>query len=112
MVSVLSWYQWTESEWVEEAKQKLRDRAEASRQRRTKSKHLDSASDISSASTSNDELLQRTSEDDDISFIDDKSIAKINEEIEELMAVAEVRQPKKSKNVLDVKVIEPDESAC
>lgn len=117
MVSALSWYQWTESVWVEEAKQKLRVRAEASRQRRINTRRQGSVSDISSASVSNDDSPQKPSEDDeDISIIDDKSIEELDEEIaeiEELMAVEGVRQRKKGEKFLDAKEGDgADESAC
>lgn len=137
IVSALSWYQWAESEWMEEAKQKLRDRAEASRRRRNHPRRYGSVSDVSSASISNDEPstqhekqqqqhLQKlhhegleelhTFDDDeeDISSIDDKSIVKLDEEIEELMAEQGMRQRKPPKYVAvsTSKDGNAEESAC
>lgn len=143
IVSALSWYQWAESEWMEEAKQKLRDRAEASRRRRNHPRRYGSVSDVSSASISNDEpstphgkpqqkqlqqqhhlqqlhqegleeLLPFDDDEEDISSIDDKSIVKLDEEIEELMAEQGMRQRKPPKYVAVAtgKDGNADESAC
>lgn len=114
IVSALSWYQWSDSVWVEEAKQKLRIRAEESRLKRNKpqrSQRFGSVSDISSTSISNG----ADEDDEDISIIDDKSIVKLDEEeIEELMAERVMRQRKTPKYV-DVSMAtdeQVEESAC
>lgn len=114
IVSALSWYQWSDSVWVEEARQKLRNRVEESRRKRNKprAQRFESVSDISSTSISNDVADE---DDEDISIIDDKSIVKLDEEeIEELMAERTVRK-RKARKYVDVSMATDEhveESAC
>lgn len=100
---------------MEEAKQKLRDRAEASRRRRTNARRYGSISDISSATISNDEPHKEDDDEEEISSIDDKSIAKLDAEIAELMATEESLRHRKSPEYVEVSRGRDDiaeESAC
>lgn len=69
-VSLLSWYHWSDSVWVEETRQRLRDRAEESRRKRQ-------------------DLL--FDDDEDISIIEEKSMHRgdDSEDIEELSGFSE-----------------------
>lgn len=107
---------------MEEAKQKLRNRAEASRRRRNNAQSYGSVSDISSASISNDEPsaimsslklldVDDDEDDEDISSLDDKSIVKLDDDIEELMSEESVRR-RKVPTFVEVARDKDDESAC
>lgn len=78
---------------MEEARQKIRTRAEESRKKRAE-QMLETTPDISSLSTSNDDFNKSFEEDDeDISIIDEKSLLKLEEDIEELSSgTSELRQ--------------------
>lgn len=98
-VSLLSWYHWSDSVWMEDAKQKILTRAAESRQKRGE-RFVETTPDISSFSTSNDESNKAFDEDDeDISIIDEKILHKMEDDIEELAAIREVRQRKPAKFV-------------
>lgn len=99
IISLLSWYHWSDAVWIEEAKQKLRSRAAESRRRRAQ-QMLESLSDVS---TSGSQRNFEEDEDEDMSIIDDKSVESFSksvetlnedEEIEELLASNVLRQRK------------------
>lgn len=100
-MSLLSWYHWSDSVWVEEAKQRLRNRAMESRKRRER--RSESTPEEMSMTTSIDESnkgFDYGDDDEDISIIDEQSLLKLEEgEIEELSGVSEVRQRKQSEKV-------------
>lgn len=97
---LLSWYHWSDSVWVEEAKQRLRNRAMESRKRR---EHRSETPEEMPMTTSIEESNKgfdygEDDDDEDISIIDEQSLLKLEEgEIEELSGVGEVRQRKQPK---------------
>lgn len=96
-VSLLSWYHWSDSVWMEETRKRLRNRAEESRRKLNEGSL--SAHDIAAAS--NDE--KSFEDDEDISIIEDKphrSFEDDSDEIEELSGFSErqeIRQRKTDK---------------
>lgn len=92
-VSLLSWYHWSDSVWMEETRKRLRTRAEESRRKRNEGL---SPHDI--AATSNDE---KTFEDDeDISIIEDKPLRSFDDDsddIEELSGFSERQELRQRK---------------
>lgn len=96
-VSLLSWYHWSDSVWMEETRKRLRNRAEESRRKRNEGSL--SAHDIAAAS--NDE--KSFEDDEDISIIEDKphrSFDDDSDDIEELSGFSErqeIRQRKTDK---------------
>lgn len=84
-VSLLSWYHWSDSVWMEEAKKRLRNRAEESRRKRSEG----ISGDISTTT-----IDEKSFEDDeDISIIEEKplhrSLDDDSDDIEELSALSE-----------------------
>lgn len=78
-VSLLSWYHWSDSVWLENSRQQIRIRAEESRQKR--------AERLSTGSPTNEETNKSFEEDEDISIIDEKSLRRDeddSDDIEEL----------------------------
>lgn len=70
-ISLLSWYHWSDSVWVEETRQRLRNRAELSRRKRTENRTENIvAGDASSFS----EGSKSVADDEDISIIDDDTL--------------------------------------
>lgn len=90
----MSWYHWSDSVWVEDARQRLRYRAEESRRKRDDRLGSDRA-DVSSKSFDDEE---------DISIIDEKSLHRSNsedsEDIEELSGFSEKGGTRKRKTAL------------
>lgn len=90
-VSLLSWYHWSDSVWVEETRQRIRDRAEESRHKREERVGMD-RSDVSTKSFDDEE---------DISIIEEKSLLRSNsddsEDIEELSGFSEEVKVRKRK---------------
>lgn len=119
-MSLLSWYHWSESVLIEEARQKIRSRAEESRKRREKFSEA-TTPDVSSISSSNDEYVRSFGEEDDdedISIINEKSMSKLSDvdEIEELSDVGDLPRRKQPHEVgvVDVSIAtsEIGESKC
>lgn len=82
-VSLLSWYHWSDSVWMEEAKKRLRNRAEESRRKRSEG----ISTDISTTT-----IDEKSFEDDeDISIIEEKPLSPEDDsdDIEELYALSE-----------------------
>lgn len=103
---LLSWYHWSDSVWVEEAKQRLRNRALESRKRRERL--LESTTEEMSMATSIEESnkgFEFGEDDEDISIIDEPSLLKLEEaEIEELSSISGIgirqrKQPEKPEKV-------------
>lgn len=87
-VSLLSWYHWSDSVWMEETRKKLRNRAEQSRRKRTEA----ISRDISTTT-----IDEKSFEDDeDMSIIEDKPIHRSldddSDDIEELSGFSESRE--------------------
>lgn len=104
-VSLLSWYHWSESVWMEDAQKRIRARAKEIRQKRSsllRSSH-ETRSDLSSLSTSNDDLHRSFNEDDeDISIIDEKALLSMDDgdDIEELSGISgDLRMRKTRKSI-------------
>lgn len=92
-VSLLSWYHWSDSVWMEETRKRLRNRAAESRRKRNEGL---SPHDI--AATSNDEKLFE--DDEDISIIEDKphrSCDDDSDDIEELSGFSERQEIRQRK---------------
>lgn len=92
-VSLLSWYHWSDSVWMEETKKRLRNKAEESRRKRAEAM----ARDIST-STMGEKSFD---DDEDISIIEEKplhrSLDDDSDDIEELSGFGdsgEIRQRK------------------
>lgn len=102
-VCLLSWYHWSDSVWVEEAKQRLRNRATESRKRRERG--IESTMEELSMSTSFEESqkgFDDIEDDEDISIIDEQALSKLDEEaVEELSGISEIKQ-RKSQRKADV----------
>lgn len=84
-VSLLSWYHWSDSVWMEETRKRLRNRAEESRRKRSEG----ISRDISGTT-----IDEKSFEDDeDISIIEDKplhrSLEDDSDDIEELSGLSE-----------------------
>lgn len=94
-VSLLSWYHWSDSVWMEETRKRLRNRAEESRRKRNEGTL--SSHDI--AATSNDE--KSFDDDEDISIIEDKPHRSFNDDdsddIEELSGFSERQEIRRRK---------------
>lgn len=86
-MSLLSWYHWSDSVWVEEAKKRLRNRAEESRRKRSQG--------ISDISTTDEKSFD---DDEEISILEEKPIRPLDDDsdIEELsgFSESELRQRK------------------
>lgn len=81
-VSLLSWYHWSDAVWMEEARKRLRNRAEESRRKRSQG--------ISDASTTDEKSFD---DDEDISILEEKptkrSLDDDESDIEELSGFSE-----------------------
>lgn len=84
-VSLLSWYHWSDSVWMEETRKRLRDRAEESRRKRS-----EGISREISTTTIDEKSFD---DDEDISIIEDKPLQRSQEDdsddIEELSGLGE-----------------------
>lgn len=69
-ISLLSWYHWSDSVWVEETRQRIRDRVDSSRRKPTERGPHVGAGDGSSYSEGSKSLA----DDEDISVIDEDSL--------------------------------------
>lgn len=91
-VSLLSWYHWSDSVWMEETRKRLRNRAEESRRKREGMPRDTSGTGIDEKSIENDE---------DISIIEEKSIRSFDDDsddIEELSGLDESREIRQRKS--------------
>lgn len=90
-VSLLSWYHWSDSVWMEEARKRIRDRAEESRRKRA---------EVMSGDISASSVGEKTFDDDeDISILEEKPAQQSfddDSDIEELsgFSESELRQRK------------------
>lgn len=103
-VSLLSWYHWSESVWMEDAQNRIRARAKEIRQKRS-SQLRSTRSDLSSLSTSNDESNRSFNEDDeDISIIDEKGQMSVDDvdDIEELSGLSSELRHRKTPKSIDI----------
>lgn len=87
-VSLLSWYHWSDSVWMEEARKRLRNRAEESRRKRSQG-----TSDIS---TTDEKSFE---DDEDISILEEKPIRSLDDDsdIEELSGLSESSEIRRRK---------------
>lgn len=70
-VSLLSWYHWSDSVWVEETRLRLRNRAEESRRRKRAEMMSPSGGDVSSTFEGSSKSFD---DDEDISIIEEKPL--------------------------------------
>lgn len=71
----MSWYHWSDSVWVEETRQRLRDRADLSRRKPTENRASNIRGDVSSHS----EASKSLADDEDISVIDEDALQRLRE---------------------------------
>lgn len=93
-VSLLSWYHWSDSVWMEETRNRIRNRAEESRRKRSEG----ISRDISTTTTEEKSF----DEDEDISIIEDKPLPRSqddddSDDIEEISAIGESSELRKRK---------------
>lgn len=106
-VSLLSWYHWSESVWMEDAQKRIRARAKDIRHKRSsllRSAH-ETKSDRSSLSTSNDESNRSfNADDEDISIIDERALLSMDDvdDIEELSGLSDELRMRKSTKSIDL----------
>lgn len=95
-VSLLSWYQWSDSVWMEEARKRIRNRAEESRRKRSQGISEVSTTDEKSF---DDDDEEEEVEEEDISILEEKPIRSLDDDsdIEELSGLSEIREVRQRK---------------